>query len=124
MMPPIFEILSDDAGTCTLIGTPPAMRLFPFGEADQNTPKPYVTWQLITGQPENYLGNLPDADHYRVQLDTWADTQASAILVAKTIRDVLEPHGYVVGSGNTPPDPETRCYRYMLDMEFITPRTA
>lgn len=124
MMPPIFSILSAAAGVTALVGAPPKMRLFPFGEADQNTLKPYISWQLISGLPENYLGQLPDVDHYRTQIDVWAETQASANLVAEAVRDAIEPHAYLVGSGSTLRDPETRCYRYMLDVEFITPRAA
>lgn len=122
MMPPVFDALSVSAAVKAKIGTPPSMRLYPFGEADQNTIKPYVTWQLITGIPENYLGQLPDSDSFRVQLDVWAATQASANETALAVRDAIEPHAYMLNSGGTTRDPETRNYRYMLDVEFQTPR--
>lgn len=124
MMPPIFSILSGAAGVTAFVGAPPRMRLFPFGEADQATLKPYITWQLISGLPENYLGQLPDVDRYRTQVDIWAETQAVANEVAEAVRDALEPHAYILGSGNTIRDADTRCFRYMLDVEFITPRAA
>jgi hypothetical protein len=122
MMPPVFEVLSASTAVKAKLGNPPNMRLFPFGEADQNTTKPYVTWQLLTGVPENYLGQLPDADSYRIQLDIWAATQVSANQTAEAVRDAIEPHAYLLNSGGTTRDPETRNYRYMLDVEFQTPR--
>lgn len=118
MMPPVFDALSASAAVKAKIGTPPNMRLYPFGEADQNTTKPYVTWQLITGVPENYLGQLPDADSSRVQLNVWGATQASANQTAKVVRDAIEPHAYVLNSGDTGRDPETKNYGYMLDVSF------
>lgn len=122
MIPPLFQIMSASTAVRAAIGTPPSMRFFPFGEADQNTQKPYVTWQIISGIPENYIGQLPDIDDFRVQIDVWAVTQDSANSVAQAVRDAIEPHAYIVGSGNTTRDPETRAYRYMLDAEFYTPR--
>lgn len=118
MMPPIFAILDSSAVVRALLGAAPNMRLFPFGEASQNTPRPYATFQVVSGVPENYIGQHPDADSYRVQVDAWAETQVSANQLALAIRDAIEPHAYMVGSGSTTRDPETRAYRYMLDFEF------
>lgn len=122
MIPPVFDVLSASTTVKSHLGEPPNMRLYPFGEATQNTLKPYATWQLISGVPENYLGNLPDADDYRTQIDVWALTQASALAVAKAIRDAIEPHAHITNAGNTGRDPETKNFRYMLDVEFITDR--
>lgn len=122
MIPPVFEVLSASAMVKAHLGTPPSMRLYPFGEATQNTLKPYVTWHLISGIPANYLGQLPDMDDFRVQIDVWALTQASAIAVAQAIRDAVEPHAHIVNAGNTTRDTETKNYRYMIDAEFFTER--
>lgn len=118
MMPPVFEALSASTDLKAKIGTPPNMRLYPFGEADQNTIKPYVTWQLITGVPENYLGQLPDADSSRVQINILGATQASASQTAQAVRDAIELHAYVLNYGDTGRDPETKNYGYILDVSF------
>lgn len=117
-MPPVFSAVSASSAVKALIGAPPGMRFFPFGDANQNTAKPYATYQIISGVPENYLGQLPDADGFRIQIDVWAETQASANHVAQAIRDAVEPYAYMVNSGGTSRDPETKTYRYMLDFEF------
>lgn len=122
MIPPVFEVLSASAAVKTYLGTPPNLRLYPFGEATQNTVKPYATWQLISGVPANYLGQLPNMDDYRIQIDIWGQTQASALLVAQAIRDAIEPYAHIVNAGNTTRDTETKNYRYMIDAEFFTAR--
>lgn len=122
MIPPVFEVLSASATVKAHLGTPPKMRLFPFGEATQDTIKPYATWQLISGVPANYLNQRPDMDDFRAQIDVWALTQSSAIAVAQAIRDAIEPHAHIVNAGNTTRDPETKNYRYMIDVEFFTER--
>lgn len=122
MIPPLFTVLSGSTAVKAMIGTPPNMRLYPFGQADQNTTKPYVTWQLITGLPANYLGQLPDIDDYRVQVDVWASTQANSIAVATEIRDAVEPHAYMINSGGTHKESETGSYRYMMEFQFFTDR--
>lgn len=118
MNPPIFAILASSAAVKTILGAPPDMRFYPFGQAVQNALAPYATFQVISNIPENYLGDLPDADDYRVQVDVWAMTQASANDTAQAIRDAVEPHAYMVNGGNTSRDPETGKYRYLLEFQF------
>lgn len=122
MKPALHTVLAAANGVKALIGTPPAMRLYPFGQANQNTAKPYVTWQTITGLPANYIGQLPDIDEYRVQVDVWAATEASSYAVAEAIRDAVEPHAMMINSGGTFRDPETTGYRYLLEFQFFHPR--
>lgn len=122
MMPPVFAVLSASTPVTVLLGSPPNMRLFPFGEANQDTVKPYATWQLISGIPSNYINQLPDVDDFRIQIDIWAATMASALSVAQAIRDAVEPHAHIVNAGNATRDTETRTYRYMIDAEFFTER--
>lgn len=118
MMPPIFAILAASSEVTAKLGVVPNMRFYPFGAANQNTLKPYATFQVITNTPENYLGQLPDSDDYRVQVDVWAATQASANDTAQAIRDAVEPHAYMVNAGSTLRDAETGTYRYMMDFQF------
>lgn len=128
MMPPIFPILSTDPTVRSLLGEPPSTRIYPFGEARQTVTYPYVTWQIITGTPEVYLGDRPDIDDVRVQIDCWGDGTpeksgaASVNAVADAIRNVLEGHGYMVDFGSTERDPDTVSYRYRMDFEFWTHR--
>ncbi|WP_455423982.1 tail completion protein gp17 [Azorhizophilus paspali] len=49
MYPPIFARISADAGVTALLGAPPAVRFFLFGQAPQNVQKPYAVWRLAGG---------------------------------------------------------------------------
>jgi hypothetical protein len=128
MIPPIFPILAAAPAVTALLGTSPT-RIYPFGENTEKTVTyPYITWQLITGTPENYLGDRPDIDNTRVQIDCWGDGgtgkngAASVNAVADAVRNVLEDHGYMVDFGSTERDPDTVSYRYRMDFEFWTHR--
>jgi hypothetical protein len=124
MMPPIYRWLEGVPAVANLVGD----RIFPFGLADQNTPYPYVTFQIISGLPEQYLGDRPDIDSVQVQVDCWGTNKADGAggtqvsNVADAVRDVLEGYGHMVGFGSTERDPDTLSYRYRMDFEFWTPR--
>jgi len=122
MIPPIFPIASSSTAVTALIGSPPNMRMYSFGEALQTTTKPYVVWQTVGGGPENYLGDLPNADSYTVQVDVYGDTSVSVVNVARALRDALEPVSYITAWGNTARDLETRYYRYSFTVDFLVDR--
>lgn len=63
MYAPIFALLSANAGVTALLGTSPC-RAYPFGNAPDQVTKPYITWQTIGGNPENYLKDSPNIDRY------------------------------------------------------------
>lgn len=117
MIPPLFPLLSG----VTSLGTSPK-RFYPHGQATQATLKPYATWQIVAGTPENYLGQLPDVDGVLVQVDVWADTQSSASAVADDIRNAFEPAMHMTSFGNTERDAATQLYRYRMDFSYWVPR--
>lgn len=122
MTPAIFPIISAAPAVTALLGTSP-VRFYPFGEATQNTPKPYAVWQMPTSVPANYLGQLPDMDDARVQVDVYGDSQSSVIAVAKAIRNAIEPHADLLLAADRGRDPTTRNYGFMMEFEFFTART-
>lgn len=63
MYPPVAATLIASAAAKALIGSNP-VRVYAAGEAPQPPTLPYVTWQTISGIPENYLGAAPDMDGY------------------------------------------------------------
>lgn len=122
MTPPVFAHVAASADCRSLLGTPPKMRFYPSGEAPQGIAKPYAVWQMIFGNPANYLGQLPDIDGARVQVDVYADSQSSTVESATAIRDALEPYGHMINFADRGRDATTRNYGYMLDFEFFTAR--
>jgi hypothetical protein len=121
MIAPIFEICSASLAVTALIGTNP-VRLFPFGLAPQEVQTPYVLWQNVGGSPENYLGSLPDADGYSIQIDVYGVNASDVTNVALAIRDAVEPGAYITGWGNTNRDFATGLYRYNFTVDFLVNR--
>lgn len=116
MLPPISSLLTGNAGVQSVFGTPP--RVWPFAEAPQNSVKPYATWQVVSGQPENQLDGAPGMDDWVVQFDVWAASVASAIAGATALRDALETKGHITRYGETSREPDTLLYRYSFDFEI------
>ena len=84
--------------------------------------RPYAVWQVIYGAPENYLGNLPDADHFGTQVDVYAKTVSSAREVAAALFAALEPVAHVVAYNGEFREEITRDYRYSFTVDLIKNR--
>lgn len=121
MFPPLFATLFASAPVKALLGTSP-LRVYPAGEATQDTPVPYAVFQTIVGVPEQFLATRCDMDSYTVQVDVYAATLASARACASAIRVALENVAYITSVREPAKDPTTRNYRYSLDVDFWTPR--
>lgn len=118
MVPPVWEVLSTTPALQALIGT----AIYPGGQAPDGTPMPYVTWQGISGLPENYLGQRPDIDQFGVQFNCWAATVAEARAVAAEVRDAVEPLAHVVSWRGDERDDATGAYGYSFDVDWFTHR--
>lgn len=121
MFPPIFQVCAANAAVKAALGSGP-VRLFPFGEAPQNVAKPYAVWRQFGGLPENYLGQRPDLDTFRLQVDVFGTTGAAATAAAKAIRDAIELRAHITRWGSAERDPSTANYRVSFDVEWLTRR--
>lgn len=122
MTPPIFQICSQAAGVTALLGTGADLRLYSFGEAPQDVAKPYAVWQLVNGEPENYLAGRPDADGFTLQVDIYGTTSTSVRQVRDAIRDAIELDAYVTRWGGEARDPATKNYRTSFDVDWWVQR--
>lgn len=122
MTPPVFEIVAASSDCRALLGTPPNMRFYAFGEAPQNKQVIYAVWQMPFSTPANYLGQTPDADDARVQVDVYGAEQKDVDAAAIAIRNAIQEHAHMVNAAQRPRDSVTRNYGYMLDFQFITER--
>ena len=118
MLPPVFSLLSSDAGCTALLGAGAACRAYPFGEAPADVTKPYVTWFIVSGFAHATLADAPAADAMVVQVDCWGEKAASVKSVAIAVRGALEAAGNVVNYNPSDRDPETKRYRLSFDIEF------
>lgn len=121
MFAPIFAVCAADAAVKALLGSSP-VRLYPFGEAPEGVAKPYVVWQTIGGNPENYLGQRPDIDGFSLQVDVYGASVTQTRDTAKAIRNAIERHANIVRWGGDSRDPVTQSYRYSFDVDWWVPR--
>jgi hypothetical protein len=121
MFPPIFVVLSAVPAITAILGTNP-VKIYP-NEAKQGTKAPYVVWNLTNGNPENYLGNLPDLDEYTTQVDVYADTLEEARTIAKLLRDAIEPVAHITAWLGEDTDFETKLEVLSFDVDWKTDRT-
>lgn len=122
MTPPIVQACAQSAAVTALLGLGAGMRLYSFGEAPDGVAKPYAVWQLVSGEPENYLAGRPDADGFTLQVDVYGATGPSARQVRDAIRDAIELQAYVTRWGVEGRDPTTKNYRTSFDVDWIVRR--
>lgn len=120
--PPIYSIAKNDSGVTAIFGVEP--RLYPFAEAPQAAISPYAVWQIVSGEPENYLGNRPDSDHHVVQVDVYGNANKPSIVrnAASALMYALEAKAYITRYADESIDPDTKEFRVSFDVKFISTR--
>jgi len=121
MFPPIFPAVAASSAVKALIGSNP-VRFYQFGLAPQNVQKPYAVWQRMFGSPENYLGDVPDADSFTLLVDVYASSADSARSVALALRDAIEPVAYITTWLGESIDPDTKNNRFSFQVDWIVLR--
>lgn len=118
MLPPIYTILSGNSAVAAIVAT----RIFPHGEAPQDVGKPYITWFMVTGVPENSLNCVPDIDRCTIQIDCWHQTSAGIVSLTAAARTALEVYGHVTGVIINQREPETKLYRMAIQFDYFLNR--
>lgn len=113
MLPPIYTTLN----TLEVVNII-SRRVYRHGSAPQDTTKPYVTWQLITGTPENNLSSTPSIDRCTVQIDCWHQTDTGIEQLAIAVRDAVEPYAHITGFPVNEREPETKLYRIAIQLDW------
>ncbi len=92
------------------------------GEVSQTEQRPYITWQIVVGQPYENLSSAPCGDFTTVQLDCYHPTDAGAEKLALAVRAALDAaliSNRVVLDNR---DPDTKLYRVGMEADFIDQR--
>lgn len=121
MMPPIFPVVAGSAAVKSVMGTAP-VRFFPHGAAPQGVALPYAVWQVVGGEPENYLGSRPDVDSFTVQVDVYSDEIDSANAATTALRDAIEPHAHITLWLGTSRDDAAGRWRATFRLDWIIQR--
>lgn len=99
------------------------------GSAPLNTPRPFVTWEHIGGDPLRYVdGTAADKRHALVQLNVWAASKTEALALALSLETALtgsalftaRPTGAM--RGRTEQDVEPWLYGFEQDFEILGTR--
>lgn len=118
MFPPIYATLHGDSAVEAIVED----RIYPHADAPQGVVKPYVTWQQINLDPANNLSSAPGIDRCTVQIDCWHPTSAGLGILARAVRDAIEPQCHITGAPVDGRDVETRLYRYAWQADWWLPR--
>lgn len=110
--------LQNSPEVTALLGANP-VRLYPFGQAEQNELKPYAVWQVIGGSPENYLAGRSDAGAFTLQVDVYADSGSTASPVGDAIRHAIELDAYTTNYNGDDRDKETGNSRHSFDRDWL-----
>jgi hypothetical protein len=116
----IFKTVSASDNVKAFLGKNP-VRFFPFGQSATTT-NTYSTYQIIAGNPENYITGAPDIDRYLVQIDVYAHQAADAQSAALAIRDAIEPRAHIVSWRGNSRDDATQRYRCSFDVSWFESR--
>lgn len=121
MFPPIFDTLRGSGLVVSLLGDVP-MRAWRHGNQPQGEARPYLTWHIVSGVPENTLSELPCADRVTVQLDCWSADDTAVETLATAVRDALEPYAHMTGVIQNDWEPQTKLFRVGLQFDWWLPR--
>jgi hypothetical protein len=119
--PPIFQVAAADPAVTALIGQNP-VRLYLFGMAPDKPAVTYCVWQVINGNPDNYLAGRPDVEAYGLQVDVYASTASAARAAGQAIEYAIELASRVTSYNGETRDAETMLYRYSFDVDWIVQR--
>lgn len=118
MLPNVYQILRSNANVLSIVSN----RIYRHGSAPQDVQKPYITWVLSSGQPENVLNASPCFDRNVVQIDCWSETDTGVETLAYAVRDaidsVMASNRFTVNLRET----DTKLYRMTIEADFIASR--
>jgi hypothetical protein len=118
MFPPIAACLRTSSAVTNIVGN----RITRHDSAPQDTTKPYITWFLVAGVPENTLSEVPGIDRCTVQIDCWHHTDAGIESLASAVRDAIEPHAHITAMPINQRETESKLYRLAIQADWFLSR--
>lgn len=121
MLPPVFATLKTSSDVKAIVGQNPP-RIYRHGDSPQRQEGapmlPYITWQLISGIPENNLSDPPPVDRQSVQVDCWHPSDTGVETLSNAVRDAIEPVAHMTSVNLDQRDIDTKLYRISLSFDF------
>lgn len=120
MLPKVYGLLYAQPAISGAVGN----RIYRHGYALDSPQRPYITWFLVSGSPENQLSGAPCTDFDLVQIDVWSDKDSQVEQIAYVVRDALDAAGHANRFIMNTFDKDTKLFRIGISAEFIRPRPA
>jgi hypothetical protein len=117
MFPKVYRTIRTPA-VIALVGD----RVSGHGKAPQTDPRPYITWQIVTGDPYSNLSSAAGGDFTTVQIDCYHKDEAGAQALALAVRGALDAELIVNRVAIDTIDSDTALYRVGLEADFIDQR--
>lgn len=121
---PLYDLLEADSTVVGLLGEGSRVRVYPFDEAPQKDKRPYVTWSLEYGTPNNSLACRPDSDHMGIGIEIYAPRSDLAYEIRDAVVAAIETEAYVVSWDGEGRDRETHAYYIAFTVEWIVMRST
>lgn len=120
MLPKVYELLYAQPAISGAVGN----RIYRHGYALDSPQRPYITWFLVAGNPEDQLSGVPCTDFDLVQIDAWSDKDSQVEQIAYAVREALDAAGHANRLIMNTFDKDTKLYRIGIEVNFIRPRPA
>lgn len=115
---PLYDLCAANAELSGLLSDSVGLRV---GEFDANNTEgtPYVCWQIINTDPEQYLSEASDMDSLYVQIDIYAKTKGDVRTIAQLVRKVIGDYCTVESYTGCELEQETSLYRIRIDSRWL-----
>lgn len=123
---PFFEIVSASAAVKAIFGSDP-VRIFPFDYAQtkgDKLTKPYATFRLTGGEPDNNLSDRPKSDTIDLQIDVYGRQVDDTRNAANAIEYAIELDCHIMRIMNEQIDGQTKLYRTTFLTQWFVSREA
>lgn len=118
MLPNVYETLRSNSTVLSTV----ANRIYRHGSAPQNVAKPYITWVLGSGNPENNISTAPCSDRDMVQIDCWSESDEQVETIAYAVRSALDSQLIANRMVVNNRENDTKLYRIAIEADFIRSR--
>ena len=115
---PLYDLCAADSELPNLLSDGVGLKV---GEFDANNTHgaPYVCWQIINANTEQYLSGGSDMDSLYVQIDIYAKDKGTTRKIAKLVRKVIEENCSIEDFTGCELEPEVNLYRIRIESRWL-----
>lgn len=115
---PLYDLCAADTELSVLLSDGVGLKVGEFDAINMNG-APYVCWQIISADPEQYLSGASDMDALYVQIDIYATDKGTTRKIAKLVRKVIEENCSIEDFTGCELEPEVNLYRIRIESRWL-----